>query len=178
MHLPHPDELLRKLTLSLAQLLDERQINNPAMIGIYTGGAWIAQELHRHLGLTEPLGTLDISFYRDDFTTAGLHPQVRPSQLSFNVEGRHIILVDDVLHTGRTIRAALNEIFDFGRPASVILATLAARDGRELPIQPDVTGVHLQMLPGQYIKLTGPTPLAFTLIDRHPNRPVTPLSDA
>lgn len=168
MQLPDPNELLRRLTVNLAQLLDERQISNPVMIGIYTGGVWVARALHHHLGLSEPLGTLDISFYRDDFTTAGLHPQVLPSQLSFNVEGRHIILVDDILHTGRTVRAALNEIFDFGRPASVILATLVARDGRELPVQPDVTGGSYALRPGHYLKLTGPEPLGFSIISREP----------
>jgi pyrimidine operon attenuation protein/uracil phosphoribosyltransferase len=119
----------------------------------------VAERLHRRLGLQEPLGQLDISFYRDDFTRIGTHPQVRPSDLPVPVDDRHIVLVDDVLQTGRTIRAALNVLFDYGRPASVVLAILACRDGRELPIEPDVVGLDAQLEPGEQIKLTGPEPL-------------------
>jgi len=131
----------------------------PLIIGIYTGGVWIAERLHRALGLEEPLGTLDISFYRDDFTRLGMHPQVKTSDLPVNIEDRHIILVDDVLHTGRTMRAALNEIFDYGRPASVLLAALIVRDGRELPIQADVIGQYLKLTKKQHVKLSGPDKL-------------------
>jgi pyrimidine operon attenuation protein/uracil phosphoribosyltransferase len=109
------------------------------------------------------LGSLNITFYRDDFTRIGMHPQVTPSSLDFEIDDQHIILVDDVLHTGRTIRAALNEIFDYGRPASVLLAALVARDGRELPISADVTGVQLPLGPNEHIKLTGPEPLSLEL---------------
>ncbi|UCH53634.1 MAG: bifunctional pyr operon transcriptional regulator/uracil phosphoribosyltransferase PyrR [Pseudomonadota bacterium] len=131
----------------------------PLMIGIRTGGVWVADRLHRLLGLAEPLGTLDISFYRDDFTRIGMNPQVRASNLPVDIEDRHIILVDDVLHTGRTIRAALNEIFDYGRPASVTLAVLIERDGRELPIEAQVVGGHLKLTRRQHVKLTGPEKL-------------------
>jgi pyrimidine operon attenuation protein/uracil phosphoribosyltransferase len=143
----------------LTELLTRRGVRNPLMIGIHTGGVWIAQRLHRALALPDPLGQLDISFYRDDFTRIGMHPQVRPSHLPISVDDRHVILVDDVLQTGRTIRAALNVLFDYGRPASVMLAILAERDGRELPIEPDVVGLRAHLLPGQQIKLTGPEPL-------------------
>lgn len=136
---------------------------NPLIVGIHTGGVWLAQRLHTALKLAEPLGTLDISFYRDDFTRLGMHPQVKTSDLPVNIEDRHLILVDDVLHTGRTMRAALNEIFDYGRPASVTLAVLIARDGRELPIQADVAGKSLSLSKSQHIKLTGPEPLALTI---------------
>jgi pyrimidine operon attenuation protein/uracil phosphoribosyltransferase len=88
---------------------------------------------------------------------------VQPSQLPFSIDGRHIILVDDVLHTGRTIRAAMNELFDYGRPASIRLAVLVERDGRELPIVADVTGVHVKLKPDEHIKLTGPDPLALEI---------------
>ncbi len=130
------------------------------MVGIHTGGVWVARELHRKLGLQEPLGELDISFYRDDFTRIGMNPQVRPSQLPFSLDDRHIILVDDVLHTGRTIRAAMNELFDYGRPAAITLAVLVERSGRELPIQANVVGLHLPLGPGEHVKLSGPEPLA------------------
>lgn len=133
--------------------------SEPLMIGIHTGGVWVAERLHQLLDLREALGTLDISFYRDDFTRVGMNPQVRTSHLPVNVEDRHLILVDDVLHTGRTIRAALNEIFDYGRPASVLLACLVERGGRELPIEPQVVGEHVKLGKNQYIKLTGPDKL-------------------
>ncbi len=132
---------------------------DPLMVGIHTGGVWVAERLHRLLELKEPLGTLDISFYRDDFTRIGMNPQVRTSHLPVNVEDRHLILVDDVLHTGRTIRAALNEIFDYGRPASVMLACLIERGGRELPIEPQVVGEHVKLGKNQHVKLLGPDKL-------------------
>jgi pyrimidine operon attenuation protein/uracil phosphoribosyltransferase len=128
----------------------------PLMVGIHTGGVWVAERLHQLLELKEPLGTLDISFYRDDFTRIGMNPQVRTSHLPVNVEDRHLILVDDVLHTGRTIRAALNEIFDYGRPASVMLACLIERGGRELPIEPQVVGENVKIGKNQHVKLLGP----------------------
>lgn len=135
----------------------------PLMVGIHTGGVWVAQRLHTLLGLSEPLGSLDITFYRDDFTRIGLNPQVKPSQLPVKVDDRCIILVDDVLHTGRTIRAALNELFDYGRPASVILACLVDRTGRDLPIQPDIAGRRMELQAGEHIKLIGPDPLKLTV---------------
>ena len=138
---------------AMAEVLRPLLERRPLVIGIHTGGAWIAEHLHRLLGIEEPLGTIDISFYRDDFTRIGMNPQVKASNLPVNVGDRHIILVDDVLQTGRTIRAALNEIFDYGRPASVRLAVLIERDGRELPIQADVVGASLTLKPGQHVKL-------------------------
>jgi len=132
---------------------------DPLMVGIHTGGVWVAERLHQLLKFKEPLGTLDISFYRDDFTRIGMNPQVRTSHLPVNVEDRHLILVDDVLHTGRTIRAALNEIFDYGRPASVMLACLIERGGRELPIEPQVVGEHVKLGKNQHVKLLGPDKL-------------------
>lgn len=130
------------------------------MVGIHTGGVWIARALHEKLAIQEPLGVLDISFYRDDFTRIGMNPQVKPSQLPFSLDDRHIILVDDVLHTGRTIRAAMNELFDYGRPASITLAVLVERSGRELPIEANVVGLHMSLGPGEHVKLSGPEPLA------------------
>lgn len=167
------DTTIEGMADGLRTLLAERGIAAPLMVGIHTGGVWIATRLHGLLGLAEPLGTLDISFYRDDFTRIGVHPQVRPSLLPVAVDGRHLILVDDVLQTGRTIRAALNVLFDYGRPKSVILATLAERDGRQLPIEPQVVGLHARLNPGEQIKLTGPDPLAL-LRGRAPADPGRP----
>jgi pyrimidine operon attenuation protein/uracil phosphoribosyltransferase len=161
--LPSPESLLTNMADALRTLLAERGIRDPYMIGIHTGGVWIAEALHEALGLQQPLGTLNITFYRDDFTRIGMHPQVQPSNLPFEIDDQHIVLVDDVLHTGRTIRAALNEIFDYGRPASVILVTLVDRGGRELPIAADITGVQLHLADNQHVKLTGPEQLRLEL---------------
>ena len=157
------DDLLNKLEAELKRIIIERQLTNPLMIGIRTGGVWIAEQMHQRLNINEPLGLLDISFYRDDFSQIGVNPNVKPSQLPPNVEGRNIILIDDVFYTGRTIRAALNEIFDYGRPNQVVLAVLIERDGRQIPLCPDCAGTSITLNAGQRIKLTGPDPLAIHL---------------
>lgn len=158
-----PEELLTQLAQKLHALLDDKAIVDPLMVGIHTGGVWVATALHQKLKICEPLATLDISFYRDDFSRIGMNPKVKPSNLPPNVEDRHIILVDDVLHTGRTIRAAMNELFDYGRPASITLVCLIDRSGRELPLQADIVGEHVNLNKGEHIKLTGPEPMAFDI---------------
>ncbi len=157
------DGLLEEMGAALRAYLSREGREGPLMIGIHTGGVWVAKHLHRRLALEAPLGELNINFYRDDFTRIGLHPQVQPSNLPFNVDGRHVLLVDDVLHTGRTIRAALNEIFDYGRPATVALTVLVERSGRELPIQADVVGRHMRLGTHEHVKLTGPEPLTLQI---------------
>lgn len=157
------DQLLVELTDKLKAYLQEKSIVNPVMIGIHTGGVWLATQLHEQLGIKLPLGTLDISFYRDDFTQAGLNPKVKPSAIPFSTENAHVILVDDVVMSGRTIRAALNEIFDYGRPASVTLVSLIDLNARQLPIRPDIAALSLTLPLGQRIKLTGPEPLALEI---------------
>ena len=157
------EKTLEAMARRLSDLLDARGVDTPLMIGIHTGGVWVAQRLHALLGLPQPLGTLNITFYRDDFSRIGMHPQVQPSNLPFTVDDRHIVLVDDVLQTGRTIRAALNEIFDYGRPASVTLAVLVERSGRELPIQADVAGTQIELGPREQVKLNGPQDLSLTV---------------
>jgi len=152
-------ELLDKLEAAIRQQIASRKLDQPLLIGIHSGGAWIAEQLHRRLGLTEALGLLDITFYRDDFSQIGMHPKVKTSQLPPHLEGRNIILIDDVFYTGRTIRAALNEIFDYGRPNQVLLAVLIERNGRQIPLQPDCHGARIELPEGQRIKLTGPEPL-------------------
>jgi pyrimidine operon attenuation protein/uracil phosphoribosyltransferase len=158
-----PDELLEKLAKDLKALLKTKAIKAPLMVGIHTGGAWIANILHKKLKLKEPLATLDISFYRDDFSRIGVNPEVKPSDLPPDVEDRDIVLVDDVLHTGRTIRAAMNELFDYGRPASITLVCLIDRSGRELPLQADISGAHLDLAEGEHIKILGPDPIEFEI---------------
>lgn len=132
MQLPDAEQLCAALAESVRRGLPA----DTALVGIHTGGVWVAERLHAALGLKTPLGSLDVSFYRDDFSRSGLHPQIKSSDIPFEVEDRPIVIVDDVLYTGRTIRAAMNEIFDYGRPARIDLAVLVDRGGRELPIQP------------------------------------------
>jgi pyrimidine operon attenuation protein/uracil phosphoribosyltransferase len=112
-------------------------------VGIYSGGAWLAERLARMIDGEHPVGFIDVSFYRDDFSRKGLKPEVKRTELPFDVEGATIVLVDDVLYTGRSVRAAINELFDFGRPACVELAVLVDRGGRELPIEATYAGARL-----------------------------------
>ncbi|MGH8751294.1 MAG: bifunctional pyr operon transcriptional regulator/uracil phosphoribosyltransferase PyrR [Burkholderiales bacterium] len=149
MNLPDAETLIS----GLAAQIKPRLQAETALIGIHSGGAWIAQQLHQQLKIATPLGFLDISFYRDDFARIGLHPQVKPSHIPFDVEDRNIILVDDVLYTGRTVRAAMNELFDYGRPASIELAVLVDRGGRELPVFARYTGASVALADNQNIEL-------------------------
>ena len=165
MSLPNPAELLPQMAAALTSHLNQRQISEPRFIGIRTGGVWVAQALLEALGRDDALGILDVSFYRDDFTQNGLHPQVQPSELPFEIEGQHLVLIDDVLMSGRTIRAAMNELFDYGRPASITLVCLLDLDAGELPISPDVVGATLSLEASQRVKLSGPTPLELELQD-------------
>ena len=157
------DPLIAKMAKDLKARLQSLPSEEMIMIGIHTGGVWIAERLHQMLKLPQPLGTLDISFYRDDFSRIGMNPQVKPSALPVAVDDQHIVLVDDILHTGRTIRAAMNEIFDYGRPASIMLAVLGERTGRELPIQPDVMGTHIDLQANEHVKLSGPEKLVLNV---------------
>lgn len=157
------NQLLDELEAGLRRVLEERGVESPVVVGIRTGGVWLADVLSKRLGVDEPFGELDISFYRDDFSRIGLNPTVKPSSLPFDTEGRDIILIDDVIMSGRTIRAAMNEIFDYGRPASIILATLIDLGARELPIQPDVAGKTVALAANQRVKLRGPDPLRIEL---------------
>ncbi len=147
-------ELLRRMSGELSSIIKQKNAEAPVMVGIHTAGVWIAQALHQLLKIEEPLGELNINFYRDDFSRIGLHPQIQPSNIPFNVENKHIILVDDVLYTGRTIRAALNELFDFGRPASITLVVLIDRGNRELPIEAQVVGFKNELDDTHYFKLS------------------------
>ena len=148
--LPDTERLLEALVTQMKPVTGPQT----GIVGIYTGGAWVAERLHRALGVATPLGQLAVSLHRDDYGRIGLHREARRSHLPFEVEGRDIVLVDDVLHTGRTIRAALNELWDYGRPARVRLAVLADRGGRELPVAPDFTGAFVEVEPGEELVLT------------------------
>lgn len=128
-----------------ARLREEVIGRDIRLVGVHTGGVWLAQRLRADLQVPHEVGILDISFYRDDFSRSGLNPSVKPSSISFDVEGADIVLVDDVLYTGRTVRAAMNELFDYGRPARIDLAVLIDRGGRELPIAPTVVGRRIEV---------------------------------
>lgn len=123
------------------------------IIGIHTGGVWVAERLHAALGSDVPMGTIDIAFYRDDYSQRGLHESVKPSDIPFDVNERDIILVDDVLYTGRTVRAAMNELFDYGRPGCVMLAALVDRGGRQLPIEPRFVGAQVSVSDDELVSL-------------------------
>lgn len=166
LELPDAEQLLASLAEQLRTDVNEAT----ALVGIYTGGVWLAERLHEDLKVSLPVGSLDVSFYRDDFGQIGLHPQVKPSDIQFQVEGSHIILVDDVLFTGRTIRAAINELFDYGRPASIRLATLVDRGGRELPVAAQYVAAKLVLPPGKMLALNKSTEgkLSLSLYDRTP----------
>ncbi len=141
------------------------------LVGIHSGGAWLAERLTRDLGLGEAPGLLDISFYRDDFDRIGLHPQVRPSTIEFAIDDAHLLLVDDVLFTGRTVRAAMNELFDYGRPASIRLAVLIDRDGRELPVSADVAAQRVELGADARIILSRDDAGRFSLVVRRRDDP-------
>ncbi len=127
--------------------------NNVAIVGIHSGGAWLAERLANELHLKDRLGFIDVSFYRDDYAKKGLHAEVKPTQIPFEVDGASILLVDDVLYTGRTTRAAINELFDYGRPARIMLAALVDRGERELPIAADFVAEQISLPKNQQLVL-------------------------
>jgi pyrimidine operon attenuation protein/uracil phosphoribosyltransferase len=150
MKLPEAEKLCAQLAAELQPHIGPKS----AMIGIHTGGAWLAERLHTLLGLREPLGLMDIAFYRDDYHEQGLHHDPKRTKIPFDVTGRELLLVDDVLYTGRTIRAAMNELFDWGRPASITLVVLADRGGRQLPICAQYCGARVDVPAGMRLRLT------------------------
>ncbi len=154
-NLPNAEDLLKKLAQQIQPLLQ----NNTALVGIQSGGVWLMQRLLVLLDSTITAksiqhGTLDVSFYRDDYAKRGLKTENRPSQIYFDVENKHIILIDDVFYTGRTTRAAMNELFDYGRPASITLVALVNRGGRELPIAPQITAIDMPLAATENLQLT------------------------
>ena len=144
-HLPQPSQIpdAEATLVALAERMRPAVAFDAAFVGIYSGGAWIADRLAQMIPGEHPVGHIDVSFYRDDFARSGLKSGAKRSALPFDVEGATIILVDDVLYTGRSVRAAINELFDYGRPARVELAVLVDRGGRELPVEATYCGVRL-----------------------------------
>jgi len=132
-----PNKLIRQLATEITNMLEQDTLKNPAIIGIHTGGAWVAEKLHRRIDKELPLGTLNINFYRDDFSRRGFNPIVNSSEIDFDLENRDILLVDDVLHTGRTI---------------------------ELPIEPNFCGEKFELEADEQLELTGPKPLRMEVV--------------
>jgi pyrimidine operon attenuation protein/uracil phosphoribosyltransferase len=142
-----------QLCVQLADLIRPALTPKTAMIGLYTGGVWLAERLHALLGIGEPLGTMDIAFYRDDYHQQGLARDPKRTKIPFSIEGRDVLLIDDVLYTGRTVRAAMNELFDYGRPERIALAVLAERGGRQLPICAQFCGARIEVPAGARLRL-------------------------
>lgn len=159
--------LIDELEQQTRAWIEGKGLTDPVMVGIHTSGVWVAQELHKRLHIREELGEISITFYRDDYGRVGLHPQNKPSRLPFSVENRHILLVDDVVYTGRTLRGAMNELFDFGRPASITAIVLVARGHRELPVEPQIAALHEEPGENFMFQVTGPAPLNLNLIRKN-----------
>ena len=162
MSLPSVESLIEKLTQALTPYFSNPE-SQPIIVGIETGGVWVAEQIRKRIAPQAELGRLNISFYRDDFTRNGLHPVVKPSSLPVDIDDRTIILIDDVLQSGRTVRAAMNEIFDYGRPQKILLVILIDRGQREIPVQADFVGASLSLDSSTHIKLEGPEPLNLIL---------------
>jgi len=161
--MPEVGPLIMDMASQVRAKLKDIKAEHFEIVGIRTGGVWVAKALNKQLEREHPIGELNISFYRDDFTQVGLHPTVSASNLPFSVDNKHILLVDDVLMSGRTVRAAMNELFDYGRPASIVLAVLVDLNQGELPIAADIIGQDLELAPSERIKLNGPDPLSIEI---------------
>ncbi|HSI55627.1 MAG: bifunctional pyr operon transcriptional regulator/uracil phosphoribosyltransferase PyrR [Ramlibacter sp.] len=143
------EALYRELLRGVTQMRE----GDARLVGITSGGAWLAERMHKDLGLPGSVGIISSAMHRDDFSQRGLSGAGQQTQLDFDVNDAHIILLDDVLYTGRTIRAVLNELFDYGRPASVKLAVLVDRGGRELPVAADFAAARVALPPTQSLAL-------------------------
>ena len=150
MTLPNPETLLAKITEEIKAQLQP----STALVGIHSGGVWLMQRILKSIKQDLPFGTLDAALYRDDYAQRGLKSESKPSNIAFDVTDKHLILIDDIFYTGRTTRAAMNELFDYGRPASISLAVLINRGGAELPISPNIVGAEIVLKPNQDLQLT------------------------
>lgn len=150
MQLPNPETLLEELTAKIGDSIQP----DTAIVGIHSGGVWIMNRVLTRIKQTLPYGTLDAALYRDDFSQRGLKDELQPANIPFDVKDKHIILIDDIFYTGRTTRAAINELFDYGRPASISLAVLINRGGAQLPIKPQIVGADIFLKPDQRFQLS------------------------
>jgi pyrimidine operon attenuation protein/uracil phosphoribosyltransferase len=165
MNLPNPEDLLAEITIKIQALINK----DSALVGIHSGGVWLMQRMLKSIGKDVPHGMLDAALYRDDYAQRGLKAEPKPSDIAFDVTDKHIILIDDIFYTGRTTRAAMNELFDYGRPASITLAVLINRGGAELPIFPNIIGAEILLKPKQNLQLSQDTKgkLHLTLEGKH-----------
>jgi pyrimidine operon attenuation protein/uracil phosphoribosyltransferase len=150
MQLPDPETLLSEITAKIQAALQP----NSALVGIHSGGVWMMQRVLKSIGKDIPHGMLDAALYRDDYAERGLKTEPKPSDIAFDVTDKHIILIDDIFYTGRTTRAVMNELFDYGRPASITLAVLINRGGAQLPIAPNIIGAEILLQANQNLQLT------------------------
>lgn len=150
MIIPNAENLIESLKIKINEIID----NNTVIIGVQRGGELILQKILPDLECSVPTGSLDTSFYRDDFSSRGLKIKNRPSKINTEINNKKIILIDDVFFTGRTVRAAMNEIFDYGRPSKIILAVLIDRNEQELPISPQISIEKISLLKTQHLELT------------------------
>ena len=157
--LPDAEKLCAQLAAELRPLVGPKT----AMVGLYTGGAWLAERLHKQLAIEKPLGLMDIAFYRDDYAARGLKHDPKRTKIPFDVNGCELLLVDDVLYSGRTVRAAMNELFDYGRPGKIELAALVDRGERQLPIAAQYIGTTLSLPAGKLLRLARDERGQFTL---------------
>jgi pyrimidine operon attenuation protein / uracil phosphoribosyltransferase len=153
MHLPNPENLLSDITTRIAALIKP----STAIVGIHSGGVWLMERILSDIQADVPHGTLDAAFYRDDYAQRGLKNTSQAASISFDVQDKHIVLIDDIFYTGRTTRAAINELFDYGRPASITLAVLINRGGAQLPIQPQIVGANIPLNATQRFQLSQTT---------------------
>ena len=154
MTVPNPETLLSQITADIKALLDKNGVQNSALVGIHSGGVWLMDRILKSLKIDIANGTLDAAMYRDDYNQRGLKAEPKPANIAFDVTGKHIILIDDIFYTGRTTRAAMNELFDYGRPASITLAVLINRGGAELPIAPQIMGASIVLNANDNLQLT------------------------
>ncbi len=161
MTLPDPETLLSQISTQIRALIKINGAENSALIGIHSGGVWLMDSVLKSLkidnGIDMTNGTLDAAMYRDDYSQRGLKAEPKPANINFDITDKHIILIDDIFYTGRTTRAAMNELFDYGRPASISLAVLINRGGAELPITPNIVGANILLSAGQNLQLSQDT---------------------
>jgi pyrimidine operon attenuation protein/uracil phosphoribosyltransferase len=149
MNLPNAENLIESLKNKINEIIDD----NTVLIGVQRGGELILQKILPGLRNTIATGSIDTSFYRDDFSSRGLKIKNKPSKIDTEINGKHIILIDDVFSSGRTVRAAMNEIFDYGRPAKITLAVLIDRNEQELPIAPQICIEKISLNKDQHLEL-------------------------
>lgn len=154
MQLPDPETLLSDISKEIKAHIAAHGAANCALVGIHSGGVWLMDRVLKSFQIKIDNGTLDAAMYRDDYNQRGLKAATKPANISFDVANKHIILIDDIFYTGRTTRAAMNELFDYGRPASITLAVLINRGGAQLPISPQIVGAAIALKINQSLQLS------------------------